>query len=226
MKEEENEENKIEAPSIISGEMELTADIEEKKSQLKKTLRNVPVIEKVDIGIDELYSDYYYAELQLKLKEMYDKVNSSIRKVGDYLDINHVRLKDRDITYKEIATALNLTESQVYAAVQNLQIFEGYSFVFHPTRKKHAVTDDYGSFRYSADDYVGWSKENDIREKVITRKVVVIRRSQDKMFPKHKEKIMKHKMSKIQELKARIAARQAPQNRENENENDNEEERT
>jgi hypothetical protein len=55
---------------------------------------------------------------------------------------------------------------------------------------------------------VGWSKENDIREKTINRKLVVHRKSQDRMYPKFRDRIKQYKIKKIKELKKRIIDRQ------------------
>lgn len=193
---------------IVSDEMEISADIENQKELMEESLKNIPTGEKIDIKADDIYSGYYNAELQIKLKKIYEKVNSPMRKVGDYLDVNHSKLKDKEISYKKLADELNLTESKVYSAVRNLQAYEGYSFTFHPTRKKLKGKGSFGSFRFSIDDYMGWSKENDIREKTINRKLVVHRKSQDRMYPKFRDRIKQYKIKKIKELKKRIIDRQ------------------
>lgn len=194
-----NEKQPLLSPEVMD-ELEIDTDIQNKKKLIKASLKKVPLGEKIDMKVDDLYSDYYNTELQIKLKNIYDKVNSPMRIVGDYLDINHSRLKDKDIFYKELADALGLTQSQVYSAVMKLQAFEGYSFTFHPSRKKGKAC----SFRFSIDDYTGWCKENDIREKIINRKIIVVRKSQDRMSPRFKEKIKLYKIKRIKELKKKI----------------------
>jgi hypothetical protein len=193
---------------IISDEMEIEAEIHtEKKLQDKALKSEVPEGEKADITVDNIYSSYYDAQLQIKLNKTWDRLNSPMRIVGDYLDMKHYTLKTREITYKEIADALGLTESQVYAAIQNLNAYKPYGFAFHPTRKKHTKIKSYGSFKFSNDDYNGWAKEDDIREKIINRKIIVIDKSRGVMRPKYKEEIKKHKIAKIKELKAEVEAK-------------------
>ena len=193
---------------LISRKMEAETEVKSKNERLKQTLKDIPVIEKVDMGIDDVFSEYYNTETQLKLEKIWSKLNSPMRKVGDFLDKNHIELKDKEISFKGVAKHLNLTEGQVYTAIQNLQQYEPYTYVFHPTRKKKKPGNKHGSFKFSNDDYLGWSKENDIREKVINKKLVVLRKGQDKMFPKFKEQILDHKLDKIDRLKKLITLRQ------------------
>jgi hypothetical protein len=190
--------------SIISDEMELSEEVKKEKELLKKTLPSVPSLIKTDITLDTIFSDCVNTELQLRLQKQYNNHLSPMCRVADYLELHRITLKGKEIFYKQLALVLHLTEQQVYNTIKDLNAFEGYCFKFHPTRKPHMTTDDFGSFEYSLDNFTRWAKENDIREKTINRKIIVVQQSQEHMLPVYKEKMKAYKIKRVKDAKKRI----------------------
>jgi len=190
--------------SIISDEMELSGDAIAQQKRIDDALPHIPSLVKTDITLDTIYSDLQNTELQLKLQQHWNKVNSPMRRVGNYLETNHHKFKGKEILYLSLAKILHLTEQQVYDAVKDLNVFENYSFKFHPTRNPHISISNFGSFEYSIDNFTRWAKENDIREKTINRKITVVQQSHEHMYPAYKERIKKNKIQRVKNMKKKI----------------------
>jgi len=124
-------------------------------------IMNVPVEDEVKMNkeIDEELS-YEYLR-QEKIEKFYNKPNSKIRRLGDYLKDNENEI----LSYTEISEELQISESSIHLYISDLNFYKGFGTLWVPATKTIKIDNEIkkipGYIRMITtddNDYYKWDK--------------------------------------------------------------------
>ncbi len=99
----------------------------------------LPIISKVPIEVEnkinkEVERDIAYSNLrQDKFHKLFNKPNSVLRKIGDYLLMNYQK---GEISYKEIRDILGFSEDSIKLKVSELNFYKNFPLTMIPVPKR------------------------------------------------------------------------------------------